>query len=488
MSDSNRARLSWSRNTVFGVLDNAPRQRLVAFTGEGLGFKPTFTQSARIRDDRMNDDPSKTNESNTGPINDEISFPVDKSPRSDFYASLFCNEWQNTPFRDNDGVADSAITGVTAADDTFVVLNGAAFVVGHLVRASGFAQGANNGIFRAIAGSDATHLVTADGRADEAVPAAAARLKVVGFQGVAGDIETVADGLISTTLDFTTLGLRVGGWLKVGGAAAGDKFVTPAVNDWVRIVSVVAHKITLDNLPAGWDVDDGDAKTIKVWFGDQIKNGVTKIGGSIERGFMDQAVPTYIRQDGMTVGQYEATLEAGQIAKDVFTFTGMIGQQSTVSADDTPDALAPGRVMSAAVNVGRLSENGVALASPNWAKSIKISANNNIRTIDAIRSDGKVGPVDIAFGSFDVQVDIETYFGSNALYAKLLAGTPSNLNTRMAKDGQAIVFAVPRLTFTDGAPNASAKNQDVMLSLTSMASKDDLTGAHLLLDRLEYFE
>jgi hypothetical protein len=31
--------------------------------------------------------------------------------------------------------------------------------------------------------------------------------------------------------------------------------------------------LTLDNKPAGWGTDSGAGKTIKVWFGDQIRNG-----------------------------------------------------------------------------------------------------------------------------------------------------------------------------------------------------------------------
>jgi hypothetical protein len=170
------------------------------------------------------------------------------------------------------------------------------------------------------------------------------------------------------------------------------------------------------------------------------------------------------------------------------TFNGTTGSQSIVSLDDTPDPETSNPVMAAAVNVGRIAENGVAVGGPNFVRSFKVSVNNNLRMINAIRSDDKVGPVGIGQGSFDVQVEVETYFGSDALLSKLFAGTPTNISTRIEKNQQALIFAVPRYVYTDGAVSAGGKNQDLMLPLTGPASKDPLTSAHLIIDRLEYYE
>jgi hypothetical protein len=94
----------------------------------------------------------------------------------------------------------------------------------------------------------------------------------------------------------------------------------------------------------------------------------------------------------------------------------------------------------------------------------------------------------MGMGSFDVTFNAPTYFGSDALLSKLFAGTPTNMNTRIAKNFQAIVFALPRVTFTDGSPSAGAKNTDVVLPLVGQASADPLTSAHLIVDRLEFYQ
>ncbi|PWJ93523.1 hypothetical protein C8D77_101202 [Mesorhizobium loti] len=488
MSDANRVRVSSVREVTLGTTPNTPRMRTVRLKGETLRFAPAFVNSEEIRSDRMNSDPIKVNEMNDGPINGELSWPPNGSPFSDWLESLFCSTWDNTPFRDNDGTADSVITGLATSGTVATVTTGDAFVAGQLVRFSDFGVAGNNGVFKCTTGSATVPAFVGSGITDEAAPPAAARMKVVGFQGASGDIAAAASSLTSASLDFTTLGLNVGGWLKLGGTATIDKFATAVCNGWARITAIAAHAITLDNLPTGWTTDAGTSKTIKVWFGDQLKNGLLTLGNTLERGFMDQTVPTYIAQRGMVVDQGVFNFVKEQVTTWTMTFAGMTGTQDTTSLDASPDAATTNAIMSAAVNVGRIAENGTPVGGPNFIESSVITIKNNLRMIGGIRSDGLVGAEDIGKGSVDVTVTMGTYFGSNALLAKLFAGTATNINIRTAKNSQAMVFAAPRLTYTDGQANATAKNTDTKLPLTSMASIDTLTNATILLDRLEYFE
>ncbi len=488
MTESNRLRMSWVDQTDPQVIPTTPRMRIVRITGESLVFKPTFTSSEELRDDRMRPDAIKVGEENNGGINTEWSFPVDLSPSSSMLASLLANSWANTPVRDNDGVADSVITGITASTGVITVLTGAAFVLGHLVRTTGFGTAGNNGLFRITTGSATVPAVGAGLLTDDAIPAAAARLKVVGFQGASGDLVAVADGITSTVLDFTTLGIVPGMWLKPGGTGAAFRFATEANNRFVRVAAVVANKITLDNLPGSWAGDAGTGKTLRVFFGDQIKNGVTKKYGAIERGFMGQTVPSYVSQWGMVANQGVFGISTGEKVTANYTFMGVGGAISTTSLDTVPDLATTNPIMAASVNVGRVSENGAPAAGPNFLKAIQITVNNNGRNKDALRDDGKFGPVDINLGDCEVTVQMDTYFGSASQYQAYLAGTPTNAACAVVKASQATIFALPRLTRTDGAPNAGGKNQDVMLPFQAEANRDPLTNAHILLDRLEYYE
>jgi hypothetical protein len=75
------------------------------------------------------------------------------------------------------------------------------------------------------------------------------------------------------------------------------------------------------------------------------------------------------------------------------------------------------------------------------------------------------------------------------LYTKFQNGTPTSLSSIVTKNGQAIIFDVPRATYRGGGnPATTGKNTDVMIPLDYQASIDTVTNAHALAHRLEYFE
>lgn len=487
MGTANRVQLSIVRETTLGTTPTTPRMRNARFTGESLQFAQEFVDSDEIRSDRMLGDPIKVMAASSGAINVEMSYPVDLSPESDFIRSAMYSAWVNTPTRDNDGVADSVITGITTAGTVLTVTTGAAFVVGQLARFSGFGVAGNNGVFKVTTGSATVPAFVGSGITDEAVPPAAARVKVVGFVGAASDITAAAAGLASTALDFTTLGLLPGMWLKIDSTTSAMGFATTANNDWVRISgAITATAIPLDNLPSGWGVDAGTGKTIRVYFGDYIQNGTTQTSFTIERGFMDQTTPTYIVNTGMVVDSYDVAMTSKNKITGSVGFIGMGGSQGTVALDASVDALQTGQVMAANANVGRIAEAGSTLTSPNWAKELKFNIKNNNRALEAVDS---ASPVGVNSGECKVTGSINTYFGSNATLTKFYNGTVTAINSRVTKNSQALIWQFPRVTLKGGGnPQASGKNTDVMASFDFDASKDTvLTNVQVQLDRVEFY-
>lgn len=496
MSSSNRVRLTGVAETTYGITPTTPRMRKQRVTSIGLSSKPVTTDSDEIRDDRMNSDSTLVGQTNDGQIGIEWHYPADGCLLSSEMESAFGNPWINTPSRDNDGTAGSVIQSVTASTQVVAVANGAAFVAGHLVYFSGFGVAGNRGkLAKVTTGSATAPAFLGAGLVDEPSPAAPARLKVAGFEGAADDIKAVADGLTSETggLDFTTLGLRIGQWVKVGDTGAANHFVADTMNRWWgRIVGIAAHKLTLDNLPTGWVADTGGGKSIRVFCGDVLINGVEKIGLTLERGFMDHSPATYIPQGGMRVGSIEFGGQAKEKATGSISFVGMAAGKpgpTTLDAlpDEAPDAnLYP--VMAFSANCGRIGEGGAALGKPNWAKGVKFTVNNNLRTIDAAADgdDTAPAPVDVTDGSCDVSVDLDTHFGNADLLAKVMAATPTAINTRLQKGTQAMVWEAPRLIPKEGDPSVSGKNADVMLPVKLTGSKDSLTGAQIIVNRFEF--
>lgn len=488
MTESNRVRLTTVRETTAGVTPVSPRMRTARITGETLAYAPTFTNSEELRDDRMTADPIKTGESNSGPVNTEISYPVDGTPHSLWLESALCALWSNTPFRDNDGTAGSAILGVTASSGVFAVTTGPAFAGGHLIRATGFSNAGNNGTFRLSAGSATAPAVGAGLLTDEASPPATARIKVVGLEGDAGDLVAVSDGITSTLMNFTLMGLSVGQLVKVGGAASANRFANALSNGWARVVAIAANKLTLDNLPTGWAADAGTGKAIRIYFGDVLKNGVSKLFHTIERGFLGQTTPTYVVQSGMLANQLQMTFNMNAIATATYTFMGLTGSAAFVPLDASPDPATTNRVVSASSDVGRIANSSGPILGPDFVQSATVTINNNARNVEGIRTDGKLGPVGINLGECGVEVQLNTYFGSGQSLQDYIAGLPTALRIAVQKDSQALGITIPRLTRTAGSPSAQGKNQDVMIQYTATASKDTLTGCHIQLDRLEFVE
>jgi hypothetical protein len=491
MGSTNRVQIASVRETTPGVPPATPRMRLVRATSESLDYTPQFVDSDELRSDRMLGAPIEVMQAASGGLNAELSYPDDNSPASDIWRSTFFNSWTNTNSRDNDGTAASVITAVATTNTVLTALTGTAFVAKELYRFSGFTVAGNNGVFACTTGSATVPRFVGSGITNEASPAAAARVQCVGFIGDSGDINATASGLSSTTTDFTTFpALVVGKWIKIGGIGAANRFVTAANNGWARITSIAAGALGLDNLPAGWATETGTALTIKVWFGDYIVNSTAATSMTLEKGFLDQTVPTYIVNTGMQVNTNDLTIQSKSKITQAISFMGMGGSQGTVALDSSCDPVTTGLVMAGNANVGRIAENNVTLTSPNWAKSLTIKFNNNLRTIEDVTT---ISPVGILPGEFSVGGEIDTYFGDNSLLTKLYNGTPTSISTRITKTSasvpQALILTFPTVYLRGGGnPMATGKNADVMAKFTWSAAFNATYSCSAMLNRLSYWE
>lgn len=493
MPSSNRTQVTSVLEVTVGTTPGTPRMRTRRVNGETMQLVPTFTASGEMRSDRMSSDVIRLGMQSGGGLAYDMIYPFPDSPNDVDIRSAFHNSFTNTATRFNDGTADSVITDIATSGEVATTTTGTAFVAGQLVEFSGFTVTGNNGVFACTTGSATVSAYVGAGLTDEAAPPATARMKVVGFVGGTGDITATASGLGSTSLNFTTLGLAVGQWIKIGGSATSDKFATAALNGYARISgTITSTAIPLDHRPTGWTTDDGSGKTIKVWVGDQIKNGSTQVGQTIERGFLGQGTPTYIVQTGCVIAQQTIDMQLNQPITISNTYQGMSGSQSTSTLDASPDAaldLASFPPFVTRVHVVRLTEGGTTFGTPNFMRGMTINLNNNSTPVDSIDSEYTAG---ITPHALDVTGTITPYFGNNALLTKFYAGTATSLS-QIAYNSvtkQALVFTLPRVIFAgDGSPNASARNVDVTLPLSWTASKDEsVTNAMITLDRFEYVE
>lgn len=480
MTDSNLVQLTRVSEVTWGTTPASPEMTKVRNTGVTLKYAINNVRSEEIRADRLTPDLIQVGARVNGGFGIELSYGAFDN---EIEAAMF-STWQKMPVIEN-SAPDTEITQVTDSTDTFgVASGGASYKLGHLVRASGFTNAANNQLFR-VASSTATTIVGSSlTLTDEAAPPLGARLKVVGFQGASGDITATANGLGSTALNFTTLGLTVGQWIKIGGTAAGNKFATAALNGFARITAIAATALTLDNLPSGWTTDTGTSKTIQVWTGDYIRQGTTRKSFSYEIGYLGQSVPSYSVHAGMMVNSMNLTLEAGSILTGSFDFLGKVESISTTALDGTPTEALQNDVMNAVNNVGRIAEAGADVATPNFMRRLTMTLNNNLREQMAI---GSLALIGVGLGDSDVTGSISCYFGNKSLYEKYLNGTETSLNAVVVRSSKAYVLTFPRVKFEDGDKPASARNQDVMVDLPFRALRDTTTSTAFQIDRFEEY-
>lgn len=495
MSDANRTKIGYSqRETAYGVIPTSPVIRNLRITGGGLTIDPQFVESKELRTDRMPGEPILVG------IDAGGSLPLEWSWRNadDIIEDAVQSLWVRTPVRDNNGTADSEITDVTVTTGVYTILTtGAsntdyhfgAYAIGHLVRASGFLNAANNGLYR-VSAATATSVTLGNTSVAEAAPAAAARLKVVGFRGAAGDITATATGLASTALSFTTLGLVQGQWIKVGGSVAGEQFATAANNGWARINgTITATALPLDNLPVGWSVDAGAAKTIAVYIGDVVKNGVTESTRTYEQQYPDLLVPEYDYLPGMAVDEFTLSVRARQPIEASVKFMAASGVNTTVRAVGATDVAAPTNdVMSASANVGVVAENGLALSAA--VTSFDLTLRNSKRRRDVV---GSLYNQDDASGTFRSEASVSMYYNSNVIRTKILARTPSSFMTRIVDasapvNSRAYVIDMPRIIYSGGG-NVSVPGIDTDRTLdpTFTAHAHAVLGYSFSLQRIEEY-
>jgi tail tube protein len=425
VASSNRTKTSWCLETTPGVTPANPVWTEIFVGSNGLKLTPVRGRSKDLRSDGQAAGTFLTDTTQEGSIPMELKFRM-----WDWLLQMAVkNTFNNKAVRDNAGTADSVITAVTASSDAYTCTDDTIdFSVGALTLASGFGQSANNLLFRAAAGTSGTSVVSPDGRADEAVPPANAKLQAVGFEGASGDITATASGLASTTLDFRTFNIQPGEAHWVGGASAGNKFTTAANNGWARVSVVAQNALTYDVLPAGWGVDDGSGKSIQVFFPDFLKNGTTIRTASFERQQQDTAAVQYEYFNGDFLNNLTMTITGGKEIDMSAEFIGLGGQViGTVRfAGSTDVAASTYRTMTATSNLGDLVEGGVSvMGGTNCLSQATLKISNNI-TRTALP--GPVGTAAINIGALMVSGTVDTYLGDGTILAKGINDTLSSFS------------------------------------------------------------
>jgi hypothetical protein len=474
LQSTNRVKLSACRETTFGVTPTSPIFNTIRETSSGLNANPKTVITSEIRSDRQISDLILVGEDASGAVGGELAFNVADNDLEEALQGT----WSNNPSIINTG-AGTPISAITTTTATVTTPLGTPFVAGMLVLAGGFTAAANNNLLATVASSSATTVVfpTSTFTAD-ASPPTGASLRVVGFSGASGDLVAITspgNALTSTVLDFTTLGISVGEWIKPGdGDHAGDAFtITPACNGFCRVSAIATHKLTLDRVPASWAADAGTGITLRVFFGDFLSNGSTKRSNTIERQYLDHSPVDYEYFLGMTLNTMAVDTKAQAIATYTKNYLGKSASITSTRASGATDIAAPTYgVLNTSTNVGRIGFDGSTIVGPNYVLAAAFNINNNIRSQTAV---GSIGAVGTGNGEFTVTGTLTTYFGDATIYNKIINNTLTSFDMRLGRsDGnrESYLFDFPSIKLSSGSPSVSGKNTDVTIPSAFTAIMD----------------
>lgn len=486
MSDANNTTIRVSKESAFKTLSTNPIFQQVRITGASVQFTPETTTSNEIDATRQVTDLIQVGFSSGGELPTE--FIVDNLAA--LYEGAFFNPWNRTPevingyaweygWGSTNATRISAITSTTITlaatsvlSGTAVNATGTAFVSGHLLQISG--MGVPTQLLRASA-STATS-ITVSGATAVASPPAGGRVKVVGFEGASGDIAATTSGgnaLTSTALDFTTLGLLVNQWVKIGEGSGANAFGTAASNGWAKISTIAANRLSFSVVPNGFTSDTGTGKTIRVFFGDTISNGVTQYSYTIEQQLGLTVGTRYQYLYGQTVDSVAISSESKAVITASVSFQGAAADPFTSTRISNAVTVAPvrGVPLNSSSSVAMIMENGSRVASPNFVNSFGVTLSNNLRARDAV---GVLGPASIGTGRCNVTGSLSTYFGDETYYNKLVNSTLTSLAVgfRDVENSKGEVWDMPRVKYSSGAPDITGIDTDIFAPLEFQALGD----------------
>jgi len=431
----------------------------------------------------------------SGGFNQDLTFDNTTRLLQGFFFADIREKFTTAPMN----AAATAITGVTAADDTYAAAAGLGGVPsGALVLATGFGVTANNGLKVTTGASTATGIVVTSALTDEPAPPAAAALRVVGHEFGATELSITMNGdlvrLNAATADMTTFNLLPGEWVFVGGDAAGNQF--DSGYGFARIKTVTADYLEFDKVAWAAVADPGTGKSIRLFFGSVLKNEsdpalikrrtyqVERTLGSDADGTMSEylvgAVPNELT---LNVAQADkVTLDLSFVAVDNEQRTGLQGVKS-----GTRPALSAGSAFNTSSDFSRIK---LALADPEdaaptplfaFATEMSVSVNNNVSPNKAI---GVLGAFDTSAGTFEVGGNMTAYFANITAVQAVRNNEDVTLDLALVKENKGLLFDMPLIALGDGRLNVE-QDQAITLPLETNAAESSF--GHTLLFESFYY-
>lgn len=439
---------------------------------------------------------------------------VDLDSSGGFTSDLLQNGLQDLMqgffFADFRRKGEEAVTSVvldTTNPDEYMVASTAGFLVGSLVKGSGFTNSANNGVNKATVITTNTAVKVADGTLTaEASPPSGAKIVVVGHQTDTGDLDVDASGALpavtTTTLDLTTLGLIPGEWVYLGGDSSSYQFSTAANNTWARIYTIAANRMTFDKTNTTMVTEANTTKTVRIWFGRVLKNesaGASQVRRTfqLERtlGASDDASPSQIQSEYITGAvpnkasfdfstADKATVSMEFMGTDHEQRTGVTGVKAgtrpSIVSEDAYNTSNDFAVLKMHILDRATSANPSALFA--FLSQVTLDVDNNVSANKAV---SYLGSFDMTAGQFVVNGSANAYFSNVTAVSAVRDNSDVTMHGILIKDNAGMVFDIPLIALGDGRLKVE-QDKPIMLNLEMPAAADEAFDHTLLMVFYDY--
>lgn len=222
-----------------------------------------------------------------------------------------------------------------------------------------------------------------------------------------------------------------------------------------------------------WATDGGGAGI------DRLENAATRTSFVMEKEFSD--INEFLSYHGCMVNTFSLEIPAQGKITGSFEFLGLneAAAGATIATIGTPIAATTTPIVNSIDNISGVEEGGSAFSG--CIDRISLNFNNNLRTKNCV---GVVGASDVGFGKMQISGVFRAHYQSRALYEKKLNQTASSLQWTVTDSlGNAYIFLIPEIRYTDGQVVAGGNNQDVIADLSFTAIKDPSLAVMFRLDR-----
>jgi hypothetical protein len=369
-----------------------------------------------------------------------------------------------------------------------------------LVKAIGYANAANNGLFPLaadVASTDTAVQVT--GSLVDETPPDNASLQVAGVRCAIGDLALTVSGSTATIVsaaditDWSTLGLFVGQFIHVGSKDPSTGGVQNAFDDgaagdvfgYARITNINGATLTLDKLDVNLDTTDAaNATVVDIMFGRFLRNvsvGSTAADGEyLERTFtFEGEYPDlegvgsagYEYPEGNYANEWALNLPLTEKATANWGFIGTDTPEITDTRKTGPaDAVDPLRTtaINTSSDLAVIATDVVSSQSDVCFQSLTVTLNNNASPQNCL---GTLGAAFVNVGLFQVTFEGDMLFTRKEIVNAIRNNQTVTFHTIMKNDDGAIAVDLPAVTLGGGGRSYPV-DEAVQVSITGRSFSD----------------